>query len=392
MRITAEAAGTIDAEGRYTAAAPGTTVTATFGVSTVGGEWRISTLPKGFGRWIASTEVSRLVQPYAVHYVSTSRRALVPDVRWFPTDKLATRLARAQLVPCPTHLAGAATTAVPAGARLLGDAVSVEAGVATVNLISGRVGPGGEPAEPLGAVREDAEPGPAVTRVALSVNGVPVDLDGLDGSAGTLAEVGFRETPPAALANPVVRRGDDVVVFDPAGLGNRNPASPPAPAPTRRSPGATAASRSRPTGRSWPAWTPAATASPGGRGRTATRCRSTASTWATRPTHRGGFLWMGARPGRRRGQLWVVDTGANPADPVTAAARPSGEWLREVLESRLAHRMRPGGRRLLGRKRVRHAVDLAGVVAPEAPLPQAWRSRCGSARRCRRRAWPGWTT
>ena len=80
------------------------------------------------------------MQPYDVHYVSTSQRALVPDTRWFPVDKLATRLARAQLVPVPAHLADAAVTAVPAGARLLGDAVSIESGVATVNLISGQAG------------------------------------------------------------------------------------------------------------------------------------------------------------------------------------------------------------------------------------------------------------
>ena len=109
VRITARAAGTVDPEGRYTAARAGSTVTATFGLSTVGGEWRISELPDGFGRWIASSEVSRLVQPYDVHYVSTSQRALVPDTRWFPVDKLATRLARAQLVPVPAHLADAAS-------------------------------------------------------------------------------------------------------------------------------------------------------------------------------------------------------------------------------------------------------------------------------------------
>ena len=60
VRITARAAGTVDAEGRYTAAKPGSKVSATFRLSTVGGEWRISELPPGFGRWITSSEVSRL--------------------------------------------------------------------------------------------------------------------------------------------------------------------------------------------------------------------------------------------------------------------------------------------------------------------------------------------
>ena len=378
VRITAEAAGTIDAEGRYTAAVPGTTVSATFGVSTVGGEWRISTLPKGFGRWLASTEVSRLVQPYAVHYVSTSRRALVPDVRWFPTDKLATRLARAQLAPVPTHLTDAATTAVPAGARLLGDAVSVETGVATVNLISGRVDPGEANRQNLwaqfvGTLAQD----PTVTRVAISVNGVPVDLDGLealDGSAATLADVGFRPTPPAVLARPVVRRGDDVVVFDTAGLGEQEPREPAGareypevPQDYRRLALATDGSE-------------LAGVDPGADG--ISRWKGT-NRWEVpldgvdvgNPSYDArGFLWMGAvGPGADGVRLWVVDTGADPADPVTAAARPvQAEWLagRRVLESRLA----PGGDLVAIVSEAGNGsdvrVDLAGVVRAGGALPQ----------------------
>ncbi|HSO65411.1 MAG TPA: GerMN domain-containing protein, partial [Ornithinibacter sp.] len=227
VRITAQAAGTVDAEGRYTAARPGTTVTATFALATVGGEWRVSALPEDFGRWIARSEVTRLVQPYAVHYVSTSRRALVPDVRWFPADKLATRLARAQLTEVPGYLAGTTVTAVPPGARLLGDAVSVEAGVATVNLISDRLLPGEANRQNLWAqfvstLTQD----PEVTRVALAVNGVPVDLAELDATAGTLAEVGFASPPAVSVAAPVVRRGADVTVFDPATLGDAEPRGP----------------------------------------------------------------------------------------------------------------------------------------------------------------------
>ena len=107
VRVTGTAAGTVDAEGRYTAARLGSTVSATFRLSTVGGEWRVSELPEGFGRWISRADVSRLVQPYAVHYLSTSRRALVQDIRWFPADKLATRLARAQITAVPDVPRGA---------------------------------------------------------------------------------------------------------------------------------------------------------------------------------------------------------------------------------------------------------------------------------------------
>ena len=227
VRITAKVAATVDAEGRHTAARPGSTVTADIKLESVNGQWRIAELPEGFGRWIASTEVNRLVRPYAVHYVSTSRRALIPDVRWFPVDRLATRLARAQILPLPEHLTGAAVTAVPNGARLLGDAVSIDAGVATVNLISSKLAPGQTTRQNLWAqfvatLIQD----PAVTRVALSVDDVPVNLLTLDGSAGTLAEVGFTPLPPVVLAAPVVRRGDEVVVFDPNSLGDQEPRQP----------------------------------------------------------------------------------------------------------------------------------------------------------------------
>ena len=227
VRISAKAAGTVDADGRYTAAAPGSTVTADFGLTSVGGQWRISELPKGFGRWITSSDVSRLVQPYDLHYVSTSQRALVSDTRWFPVDKLASRLARAQIEPVPAHLEGAAVSAVPSGARLLGDAVSIESGVATVNLISGKLAPGETTRQNLWAqfvstLTQDS----AVSRVELSVGGVPVNLVGLDGSAGTLTEVGFSTPPAPSLARPVVRRGDDVMVFDPSTLGDAEPRQP----------------------------------------------------------------------------------------------------------------------------------------------------------------------
>ncbi|HET6966798.1 MAG TPA: GerMN domain-containing protein, partial [Ornithinibacter sp.] len=339
VRITAQAAGTVDADGRYAAAKPGSTVTATFSLATVGGEWRISALPEGFGRWIARSEVSRLVQPYAVHYVATSRRGLVPDVRWFPADKLATRLARAQLTEVPGHLTGTAVSAVPAGARLLGDAVSVDAGVATVNLISDRLLPGEANRQNLwaqfvGTLTQDSE----VARVALAVNGVPVDLAGLDRTAGTLAEVGFSSPPPVSLARPVVRRGDDVTAFDPATLGATEPRDAPGtrssypPVPQDFTRLALSVDGSELAG-----------VDPGGDG---------VSRWlgtnryevpltgvdVGNPAYdRRGYLWIGAvgPGGAKAPRLWVVDVRSDPADPQRAAAvAVEAPWLegRRVLE------------------------------------------------------------
>ncbi len=106
----------------------------------------------------------------------------------------------------PAHLEDTAVTAVPAGTRLLGDAVSIDAGVATVNLISEEKLSAGENtrqnlwAQFVSTLTQDT----GVSRVDLSVNGVPVNIGGLDGPAGTLAEVGFT-TPTAARTGPAGR-------------------------------------------------------------------------------------------------------------------------------------------------------------------------------------------
>src|SRR5690606_16684466 len=71
------------------------------------GEWRIRHLDPGFGRWLATADFERLFDPYAVHYVSTGERVLVPDIRYVPTDRVATRLAQLQLDETPDYLLGA---------------------------------------------------------------------------------------------------------------------------------------------------------------------------------------------------------------------------------------------------------------------------------------------
>jgi hypothetical protein len=376
VRITARPAGTIDPEGRYTAARVGSTVSATFGLSTVGGEWRISELPETFGRWIASSEVSRLVQPYDVHYVSTSRRALVPDTRWFPADKLATRLARAQLVPVPAHLADAAVTAVPDRARLLGDAVSIDSGVATVNLLSADRLSAGEAtrqnlwAQFVSTLTQDT----GVSKVELSVNGVPVNIDGVEESAGTLAEVGFTEPTEPVLARPVVRRGDDVVVFDPSTLGDAEPRQPvvsgsyPQVLHTYRrvalAADGTELAGVDPDGNGISRW----------RGANRYEVPLDATAVGSPSYDRRGFLWMGGVgfKGATAPRLWAVDLSANPADPRAAATPIQASWLdgRRVVESRVAA---DGDRVAVVSTKPDGSdtrIDLAGIVRAGGGRPQ----------------------
>ncbi len=376
VRVTAKLAGSIDAHGRFTAAVPGAMATATFSLTSVGGQWRIDGLPDHFGRWILSTDVPRLVQPFAVHYVSTSHRATVPDVRWFPLDRLPTRLARAQLDPVPDHLVGAGTTAVPAGTRLLGDAVSVDAGgVASVNLIAGKLAPGEATRQNLWAqflttLTQD----PTVTAVLLAVDGVPVDLAGLDGPVSSLSRVGFpAEAPAGTTTKPVVRRGSAVSVFDPSANAQqqgRQTASPddsyPAVPPeyTRLALSA--------DGREIAAVDPSGDGISRWRGTTRYEVPGFGSDVGAPAYDRRGFLWAGG-VGSRTQRLWVADTRPEPSDPEASKATPvTADWLagRRVVEARVA----ADGDRVVvlsvGPDGSGPTLDLAGVIRGDGQRPE----------------------
>lgn len=373
VQVTAPVAGTVDADGRYTAARPGSSASARFSLTSVGGQWRIDGMPEGFGRWIADDDVPRLVQPFAVHYVSASHRATVPDVRWFPLDRLLTRLANAQLAPVPDHLLGAATTAVPAGARLLGDAVSVDAsGVVSVNLIASRLAPGETTRENIWAqflttLTQD----PTVTAVTLQIDGVPVDLDGVEGPVSSLARIGFPPEPDTASVAPVVRRGATVAVFDPTGSVQQKGASsgprtyPEVPADfTRLALSADGAETAAvdPSGDGLSRW----------RGTNRYEVPPFGTDVGAPAYDRRGFLWAGA-VGSGDARLFTVDTRVSPADLVAARAQPvEASWLagRRVVEARVAAdgdrvvvlSTRPDGRDV--------RLDLAGVVRGGGQRPE----------------------
>ena len=293
-------------------------------------------------------------------------------------DRLATRLARAQILPLPEHLDGAAVTAVPSGARLLGDAVSINSGVATVNLISSKLAPGQTTRQNLWAqfvatLTQD----PAVTRVSLSVDDVPVNLLTLDGSAGTLAEIGFIPPPPVTLAAPVVRRGEEVAVFDPSSLGDQEPREP---ADQRAYPAV-------PAGFSRLALSAdgseVAAINPGGDGisrwRDANRYVVPLPGGAVgSPSYdRRGWLWVGAvgAGGAGAPRLFVVNTASDPAGGDAAAVAIEAAWLagRRVLEARVS----PDGDRIAVLSTAADGrdarIDLTGIVRSRAGQPQRTR-------------------
>lgn len=206
----------ITPDGRYLTVPAGEKASAEVAFERVDGEWRISRLPDGFARWLTVADIPRLFQPYAVHYVAADRRALVRDLRWFPLDHLASRLARAQLAPVPADLSGVVTTAVPSGTRLVADAVSVVGGVATV-VLSNR-----PPADQV--VRQNLwaqfvatlTQDPSVFAVSLQVDGSTIEPPGARAPISDAAQMGFATPPAQPVTAPIVRRGDRFHSFNPS--------------------------------------------------------------------------------------------------------------------------------------------------------------------------------
>lgn len=139
VTVTTPVEATIDLNGRYQRAAADKTVTATFGLVKMGGEWRISALPPGI--LISAVDFGVTFRPFPVYFGDPTGRYLVPDVHWFPgirdepsAPDLPTALVRVLLQGPPPWLAGAVVTGAPPNTSMAVAAVVVADDVATVDL------------------------------------------------------------------------------------------------------------------------------------------------------------------------------------------------------------------------------------------------------------------
>lgn len=134
VSFTAPHSGSIEPNGRFLVASPGSEVRATFFLDEVGGEWRISRVPEGL--LLSQVDVDRAFRSFDVYFFDPGFRTLVPDPRMIPVigPGLATALVR-RLIAGPTDwLQPAVRTGFPAAVGLNIDAVPIEAGVAQVDL------------------------------------------------------------------------------------------------------------------------------------------------------------------------------------------------------------------------------------------------------------------
>lgn len=127
----------VDAVGRYSVADTAASQTLPpFRFVQQDGEWRIAEL--GDGILISQQAFPSAFSQHTIYYWDAAFRNLVPDLRWFPTrSEVATRIVRAVLEPPTSWLGqGATVSAIPAGTQLALAPVSVDEGVARIDLTS----------------------------------------------------------------------------------------------------------------------------------------------------------------------------------------------------------------------------------------------------------------
>lgn len=126
--------GRISASGRYTVEPPGSEISTSFFLTQRGGEWRISRPPGGL--LLSSFDVNRAYRSYSVYFFNPSFTTLVPDPRLIPVigPALATNLIQ-RLIEGPNNwLKPAVRSGFPAGVGLAVEAVTIENGIARVDL------------------------------------------------------------------------------------------------------------------------------------------------------------------------------------------------------------------------------------------------------------------
>ena len=135
INIDVDASAVLDAEGRFTQQQTPVRADMSYSFEQRAGQWRISSLPPGIV--IDRNTFLQVFRQISLYFLSPDNRRLVPDVRWFPSRaSTSTRIVKSLLAGPSAWLSstGAATTAFPAGTRLVADAVPVQNGVAVVDL------------------------------------------------------------------------------------------------------------------------------------------------------------------------------------------------------------------------------------------------------------------
>ena len=134
-RVTVGVSAEVDADGRFTDLPAGTKRTFNIGFVQVDGQWRINDAPNQ--TMVIRPNFKVLFRAYSLYFFDPSLTYLVPEVRWFPSRaSTGTRLTNALLKGPSDWLKPAVVNVIPIGTKLNINSVTVEDGVARVDLSS----------------------------------------------------------------------------------------------------------------------------------------------------------------------------------------------------------------------------------------------------------------
>ncbi|MEW1953954.1 GerMN domain-containing protein [Terrabacter sp. NPDC080008] len=378
IEVSASVLARLTPDGRYLEQPPGARETVTFGLTKVGGEWRLELPPEGFGLWLDIDQFNRVYTNRFVYYVSRGGRDLVPDSRWFPIGtRLATTLARAQLSAVPDYLSGAVTTGVPAGTRLAVNAVPVASGKAQVNLSSEALSADPAARAAMWAqLTKTLSQVSSVGSVSLAVDNTPLELPGGITSVASAADLGYDVVQRAFSDTALLRSGDTLRRIDPRYVPDIQPAK----RPDLKPKGGDVAQIPD-------SWVDLALSDDGKQVAGVSTDRTLLSVWRstdqprrfssfasslTRPVYdTNGYLWVGGRDAAGRGRVFALD--AVSSDPASAPKPVSVPWLGGRRVKALS--VSPDGARVLvlntdtnGRD---DRLDLCGIVRATNGEPQS---------------------
>lgn len=134
--VEIDVAARIDADGRYETLPAGSTRVLEYAFTEEAGQVRLSSAP----------DVTMVIRPvfdvvfksYSIYFLDKSKKTLVPELRWFPSNPATgTKLVNALLAGPSSWLADTVVSAIPSGTVLSIDAVTVQREVALVDLSAG---------------------------------------------------------------------------------------------------------------------------------------------------------------------------------------------------------------------------------------------------------------
>lgn len=341
VKASVHPVGFVSADGRYHDALPGTVLHTTFGVTKVGGEWRLEMPRQGFGLWLDAASFDRLYTPRPVFFVAVSTHLLVPDMRWFVnSSRLPTSLARAQLEPVPSYLEGAVTTGIPKGTGLAVNSVPVDGGQAQIDLTASALDAGPVDRRAMWAQLSATLAQASVTSISISAEGTGLDLPNVGSVVTSPGELGFDYAELPSSDSVLLRSGETISRIDPGRIPEGSALREHPNAAPRAGDPAQIASWWRQLALSWDSSQVAAVAANQSQvqiwvGKHDPVPLSPFGTALTRPNYDNhGYLWIGGRDAKGAARIWATHT--TTLDPRPKPAAVAVSWL--------------GGRRVVGLK------------------------------------------